>query len=202
METVCSVAFIIRLSDLSTRKEIAFQWGESSVRGESRSPGRELDWELLDISYHQGVHLCSQELNALYVQSPQLWQADHLPSSFRWVDFSDVRNGVVAYLRFADADAKKALLCVHHFGVGYFPHYLLPILPLESCDLLMNTDDTRFGGSGKGFREPEILTPEIARQEREAAGLIEADDESGPDCWGLDIELPPSATLIFSVTLQ
>lgn len=97
--------------------------------GERVVPGRELDWELLDISYHQGVHLCSQELNALYVQSPQLWQADHLPSSFRWVDFSDVRNGVVAYLRFADADAKKALLCVHHFGVGYFPHYLLPILP-------------------------------------------------------------------------
>ena len=181
-------------------KKLLFMGGEFG-HGREWAPSRELDWELLDIHYHQGVHLCSQELNALYEKSPQLWEGDHLPQTFQWIDFSDHRNGVIAYLRFASQDEKNALLCVHHFGVNHFPQYLLPIPPLKCCALLINTDDRKFGGSGKGFREPKILTPEQAKREWESAGLRRQNEDSDA-AWGLDIEMPPSATLIFSVTLQ
>ncbi len=158
-------------------KKLVFMGGEFGQRREW-CPSRSLDWDLLQDYYHSTLKACTQELNALYVKSPCLWGEDS--TSFEWVDFSDSSNNVIAYYRFAD-DRQSGFLCVHHFNKEYFPSYVLPCRNLQSCSLVLTTDDTAFGGSGKGFREPIIC------------------QDNGVS-WGVDIELAPMSTLIYQVT--
>ncbi|ANH78261.1 1,4-alpha-glucan branching protein GlgB [Candidatus Chlamydia sanziniae] len=150
------------------------QWNEWT-------PDRALDWELLKHPEHKALQQCAAELNAFYFQQPYLWLGDGTRDSFLWVDFQDIENNVIAYYRFARGERKSALLCVHHLSGGTFPSYEFHCCNLASCELLFNTDDQHFGGSGKGRRPPKIC-------------------ENPNHGWGIDIELPPIATLIFRVT--
>lgn len=151
-------------------KKLLFMGGEFGQRREW-SPSCALDWHLLDDFYHASLHRCVREINRIYLDQPGLWREDQ--ESFLWVDFHDTMNNVISYYRLVDEFS--ALLCIHHFSAGYFPSYLLRC-QLKTCQLLLNTDDEHFGGSGKGNRQPTLMLGQ------------------------LDIELPPLATLIFKVT--
>ncbi|SPN73598.1 1,4-alpha-glucan branching enzyme GlgB,glycogen branching enzyme,1,4-alpha-glucan branching enzyme,Carbohydrate-binding module 48 (Isoamylase N-terminal domain) [Chlamydia serpentis] len=161
-------------------KKLLFMGGEFGQYREW-SPDRPLDWELLDLDYHRTLQRCIAELNALYITQRCLWIGENSRDCFAWIDFNDEVNNVIAYYRFAAGDHSSALLCVHHFSAVNFPSYILRCEHLNRCELLFNTDDEAFGGSGQGRRLPVICQ-----------------DNGIP--WGLDIELPPLATLIYAVT--
>ncbi|WP_100934643.1 1,4-alpha-glucan branching protein GlgB [Candidatus Chlamydia corallus] len=163
-------------------KKLLFMGGEFGHYGEW-CPDRPLDWELLNQHYHRTLRSCVSTLNALYSNQRCLWMKENTRECFHWVDFNDVENNVIAYYRFAGGDRSSALLCVHHFSAGTFPSYILRCEGLNHCELLLNTDDECFGGSGKGKRLPVIC-------------------QDGGVAWGLDIELPPLATVIYSVTFH
>jgi hypothetical protein len=59
----------------------------------------ELDWGLLEDPAHRGVHDLLRDLNRSTASSPPLWQADHTPDGFEWIDYSDADRGVLAFLR-------------------------------------------------------------------------------------------------------
>lgn len=161
-------------------KKLLFMGGEFGQYGEW-SPDRPLDWELLNHHYHKTLRNCVSALNALYIHQPYLWMQESSQECFHWVDFHDIENNVIAYYRFAGSNRSSALLCVHHFSASTFPSYVLRCEGVKHCELLLNTDDESFGGSGKGNRAPVVC------QDHGVA-------------WGLDIELPPLATVIYLVT--
>lgn len=161
-------------------KKLVFMGGEFGQMREW-APDCPLDWHLLELPEHKALQLCIAKLNALYISSPGLWKKED-ESSFRWVDFKDTSNNVISYFRFSDIPS-QALLCVHHFSSGYFPSYVITCGRIESCSLLFNTDDEEYGGSGKGARPPILCR------------------DSG-EVWGIDIELPPLATVIFIVSFS
>lgn len=165
-------------------KKLLFMGGEIAQEREW-SPGSSLDWHVLQNTENIALHRCVADLNALYCRFPYFWLGDGAPESFLWVDFRDIKNHVIAYYRFAGSDRRQAALCIHHFSPAYFPSYVLHCHGLDTCQLMFTSDSIEYGGSGKGYRNPIICR-----------------DSQKEDAWGIDIELPPLATLIFHVTFS
>src|SRR5678815_3768855 len=65
------------------------------------SEARALDWELLEHEPHAGVQALVRRLNRFVQELPPLHEVDFASDGFQWIDFRDVEQSVLAYLRFA-----------------------------------------------------------------------------------------------------
>jgi 1,4-alpha-glucan branching enzyme len=137
-------------------------------------------WELIQFDYHRKLQLLAKELNRLYAEEPALWQVDFHWSGFEWIDFNDVDNSVIAFLRRGnDPGDFLAFFCnftpvprhSYRFGVPEMGYY----------GEIFNTDAEMFGGSNVG-NYPGVMAEPIASHGR---------DQS------ISITLPPLAVVVF-----
>lgn len=147
------------------------QWNEWSCK-------EELPWFLLDFPTHRGVKQMVKELNHLYLNHPAFWEDDFHSETFQWIDFADTRNSVVSYIR---QGRSEKLLCIHNCTPNYHPHYFVRCGGLKTVEELFNSDQERYGGSGKLNSHLEIVKNDYG------VGI------------GLQMALAPLATMIFSV---
>jgi len=61
-----------------------------------------LDWHLLQYPSHQGIQQWVKDLNRFYRSQPALYEKDHAPEGFRWIDCSDMDNSIYSFMRFAN----------------------------------------------------------------------------------------------------
>lgn len=122
------------------------QWNEWNCKGE-------IEWFLLQFPTHQGVHQMLKEINHLYLKNSCLWERDFDYTGFEWVDFSDVQNSVISYLRKGTNDR---VLCIHNFTPTYFPEYSVHLSGFKKIEEIFNSDDQHYGGSGKVNTNPRI----------------------------------------------
>lgn len=158
-------------------KKLLFMGGELAQWNEWNCK-RELEWFLLDFQTHRGIHWLVKDLNHFYLQQPALWERDFHHETFQWVDFADTKNSVISYLRKGE---HETLLCVHHFTPAYHSHYEVYFGHFKEAVEIFNSDDLRYGGSGKLNTHPEIIY-----------------DHSGSSI-GLRLSLAPLATMIFKI---
>lgn len=137
----------------------------------------EIEWFLLRFPTHHGVQKMVKEINHLYLSHGCLWERDFDYTGFEWVDFSDRKNSVISYLRKGSLDR---FLCVHNFTPNYIEHYLINF-NTENIQEVFNSDDERYGGSGKLNPHPEIVRNEYGKP------------------YAVKIRLAPLATMIFKV---
>jgi len=147
------------------------QWNEWNCKGE-------IEWFLLQFPTHNGVKTMLKDLNPLYLKSTCLWERDFEYTGFEWVDFSDVKNSVISYLR---KSANEKFLCVHNFTPAYLPEYFIRLRGFEKIEEVFNSDDQKYGGSGKVNKSIRV-----DRHEGEVAGAT--------------IQLSPLATIIFRIS--
>jgi len=159
-------------------KKLLFMGGEFGQWNEWNCSG-ELDWILLAFDTHRGIKLLTQELNHFYLQHPALWERDFHHSTFQWIDFGDMQNSVISYLRLSQ---NERLLCVHNCTPMYHSDYVLHFGYFEQAEELFNTDAEKYGGSGKVNRYPHVI--------RDSNGQV----------MGLNLSLAPLATMIFKIT--
>jgi 1,4-alpha-glucan branching enzyme len=112
---------------------------------------RALPWHLLEYHHHRGIQTCVKEANALYKEQEALWCFDTKGKGFEWVSFDDKDNGVLAYLR-KSSDGK--LLCIHNFTPSYYASYDLFVAQALELREIFNSDEVRYGGSGKTNPKP------------------------------------------------
>lgn len=148
------------------------QWDEWDCK-------KEIQWGLLLFATHTGVQLMVKELNHFYQSSTALWERDFDYTGFEWIDFSDVRNSVVCYLR---KSSSETLLCVHNFTPTYISDYFLHLSWPQKIEEVFNSDAEKYGGSGKINPSPRI--------ERDAGGHTV----------GVTFQLSPLATMIFRLS--
>ena len=86
------------------------------------------------------------ELNHFYLSEPALWQMDGSPNGFSWIDDRDENSTVVAYER-KDIKGNKLYVAVN-FSTEARNGYILRGV-IGEYDVVFNSDDVRFGGSGK-----------------------------------------------------
>ncbi|GAA0921184.1 1,4-alpha-glucan branching protein GlgB [Nonomuraea longicatena] len=126
-------------------KQLLFMGGEFG-QGSEWSEERGLDWWVLDFDVHQGVQRLVRELNRLYRATPALWELDHSPDGFRWIDADDAAGNTFSFVRKA-ADG-SAVACVVNFSGAPHEGFRLGLPYGGAWTEALNTDAYEYAGSG------------------------------------------------------
>jgi 1,4-alpha-glucan branching enzyme len=129
-------------------KKLLFMGGELAQEQEW-SHDRSLDWHLLERPAHSGVQALVRDLNRIYRKEPALWEIDHDPAGFRWLEANDASSNALAFMRLS-REGKRKLVCVCNFSPVPRHGYRLGLPVGGRWRELLNTDSTLYGGSGVG----------------------------------------------------
>lgn len=114
-----------------------------------------LAWHLLDYDGHRGVQEFVKELNATYRSAPALYEKQFSPEGFQWIDYGDRENSVLVYIR-KGLDVGNDLVVVCNFTPVPRKGYRIGMPKTNALELVLNSDDRRFGGSGLSLN---LVTP-------------------------------------------
>lgn len=149
------------------------EWGQK----EEWKYAKSLDWLELEQPLHAGVHELVKELNKMYTSEPALYTAAYKAEGFEWIDFSDHQNAVISFLR-RDKDGKETILTACNFTPEPRQNYLIGV-PEGKWELILHTDEDRFGGSNYEVIQTIVSEPIVAHNQ--SASIV--------------IHLPPLATI-------
>ncbi|MHB8186989.1 MAG: 1,4-alpha-glucan branching protein GlgB [Dermatophilaceae bacterium] len=133
-------------------KQLVFMGAEFAQESEW-ADGRSLDWWLLDQPAHYGVHALVKDLNNVYRSRPAMWELDHDPEGFQWIDANDAAGNTFSFLRFGSAGpdgVRPALASIVNFSGGPHYAYRLGLPHAGRWNEILNTDVEGYGGSGVG----------------------------------------------------
>jgi 1,4-alpha-glucan branching enzyme len=115
-----------------------------------------LDWHLFEPPNdprHAQLQQYLRDLNQLYRREPALSALDYDPAGFSWIDFHDTDNSVVSFMRRSN-NADDTLLFVSNFTPVPRHGYRLGVPDPGEYYELINSDATRYGGSGLENGQP------------------------------------------------
>jgi 1,4-alpha-glucan branching enzyme len=129
-------------------KKLLFMGGEFGQDAEW-AHDRSIDWHLVEFPEHRGLQRLVQDLGAHYRDIPALWERDHEPDGFQWIDAANVDQNVFIFLR-RDGEGRPGLVCLANFSpvtrYGFRVGVPLPGRWRE----VVNTDSEVYGGSNQG----------------------------------------------------
>lgn len=111
------------------------------------SEARELDWFLLQEPLNKGMLEYVKELLNLYRSNKAMYEVDNDWGGFEWVNCDDADRSTYSFIR-KTSDDKKKLLFVLNMTPIYRENYTVGVPEVKKCRLVLNSDETRFGGNG------------------------------------------------------
>ncbi|MCE9542099.1 MAG: 1,4-alpha-glucan branching protein GlgB [Verrucomicrobia bacterium] len=156
-----------------------------------------IDWHLLEHQPHSGMQRLVKRLNEIYRTEPALFVLDDRPEGFEWIDFHDSENTVWSFLRKAPQSWQSGLavhgekhssdLLVIVNATPVVRHgYRIGVPAAGSYVEILNSDESRFGGSGFASSH------RVDAEETGAHGRMQS----------IVLDLPPLAVLILKVSAQ
>jgi 1,4-alpha-glucan branching enzyme len=127
-------------------KKLLFMGGEFGQWIEWNA-NQSLDWHLLEYEPHQKLQRLVADLNRLHRAEPALYEVDFEPTGFEWVDFHDADHSVIIFLRRA-RKREEHLVVACNFTPVPRAGYRVGVPAARFYREVLNTDDTRYGGSG------------------------------------------------------
>jgi 1,4-alpha-glucan branching enzyme len=128
-------------------KKLLFMGGEIGQWREW-AEDRSLDWHLLEEGpFHAGAQRFVRDLNAVYRANEPLWACDYGPEGFDWVDFHDVEQSVLSFLRRGAGDP---VLVVFNFTPVPRHEYRVGVPAAGFYRELLNSDAESYAGSNLG----------------------------------------------------
>ena len=159
-------------------KQLLFMGGEIA-QGDEWSHPEGVPWWLLEFEHHAGAQRLVKALNDAYRPRPALWSLDTDPAGFRWLDGGDREGNTLSYLRHGEDGS--VLACAVNFSPVPRPQRRIGLPEAGTWDLVLNSDDPRFGGSG-----------------HEAPTTVEAEErEWNGQPFSAEITLPPLGAVWF-----
>ncbi len=139
------------------RALLAYQWshpgkkllfmGQEFGQESEWSEAYSLDWWLMDDPGHRGVAELVSRLNAIYRESPALWDDDF--TGYEWIEAGDADHNVLSYVRKGrSGDRDDILVCVANFAGNPHEGYRVGLPFPGRWEEVLNTDSEEFGGSG------------------------------------------------------
>lgn len=141
---------------------------------------KELDWSLLSDDLHSSLKYYVSKLLELYRKYPCLYEIDNDWSGFEWMNADDTEQSTYSYARKA-ANGKNNLLVVLNMTPMERQKFTVGVPKKKKYKLLLNSDDTCFGGNGGQI--PKEIT----------AKASEADGKP----YSLTFDLPPYGAAVF-----
>ncbi len=129
-------------------KKLLFMGGEIGQWREW-SEGRSLDWHLLGDGMHAGLQRFVRDLNALYLRERAFWETDFSYEGFRWIDFHDVEQSVLTFLR-RGAESGEELVFAFSFTPVPRHQYRVGVPQAGGWREVLNSDADVYGGSNLG----------------------------------------------------
>ncbi len=109
---------------------------------------KQLDWFLLEYDAHRNLHSFVRELNRVYKDNAPFWEIDYSWEGFNWLVSDDNTNSVVAFERI-DKNGER-IIAICNFTPVLREKYRIGIDSRGSLTVLLNSDDEKYGGGGKG----------------------------------------------------
>ena len=128
-------------------KQVLFM-GQEFGQDAEWSEARSLDWWLLDLPEHRGVHNLVRDLNRVYCDTAALFSQDNTPDGFQWIDANDAASNVFTFLRLGTDGSVVA--CIANFSGMPHDHYRVGLPFAGRWRELLNTDAEAYGGAGRG----------------------------------------------------
>jgi len=127
-------------------KKLLFMGNEFAVRTEWRFADS-LDWDLLKKTRHKGLQKLVADLNALYKNSPALYENDFEAGGFEWVNGNDYENSCFTFIRH-DKQGKEAIVVACNFTPVPRYNYRIGVNESGIYREIFNSDSEIYGGSG------------------------------------------------------
>ncbi|GFO70879.1 1,4-alpha-glucan branching enzyme [Bathymodiolus japonicus methanotrophic gill symbiont] len=135
-------------------KKLLFM-GCEFAQGTEWNFNQELDWYVMDYSFHKGMHTLVKDLNHMYVQHPALFQHDFDNQGFEWIDCHDVEQSIISYQRKTD---NETLIVILNFTPVPRDNYRIGVPAPGTYLEIFNSDSQYYAGSNAGngqvFSEP------------------------------------------------
>jgi 1,4-alpha-glucan branching enzyme len=141
----------------------------------------QLQWFLLDFERHQGVQSLTRDLNKLYSSEKAMHELDCEPRGFEWRLQDAAEASILAHERLSDNGER--ILVVSNFTPVPHDDFRLGVPLAGSYELLLNTDDSKYHGSGYSVHAM------VESQQVESEGLSQS----------LSLSLPPLATVFYKL---
>jgi 1,4-alpha-glucan branching enzyme len=129
-------------------KKLLFMGGELAQEREWDHEGS-LDWSLLDVPGHRGIHTLLRDLNHRYRSEPALWSGDDDPHAFSWIEGTDADHNVFAFVRH-DPLGGRPVVCVANLSPVPRHEYGIALPAPGEWEEILDTDSRFYGGSDVG----------------------------------------------------
>ncbi|MFC3120493.1 1,4-alpha-glucan branching protein GlgB [Agaribacter flavus] len=142
----------------------------------------QVDWSLLSRASHKGVQDLYKHLNGAYQYYPALYECDHEPEGFTWLDLHNHEQSVLIFARFDKSRTQPVIVVCNFTPV---PHEGFKIgAPISgNYELIINTDKACYGGS-----DYPINT------------VVETNSEAWQGLgYSFETNIPPLATIMFAL---
>jgi 1,4-alpha-glucan branching enzyme len=122
-------------------------------------------------------------LNRCAEGRPALWRGDTDPSAFSWLDVDDAEHSTYAFVRW-DTDGDGAVVCVANWTPVPRPGHRLGVPWAGDWEVVLDTDESRFWGSGhRGTTDGTLCAEPV---------MWQGQDQS------VQVDLPPLAMVWFA----
>ncbi len=133
---------------LNPGKKLLFM-GQEFGQGPEWNHDHPVAWSQLELEAHEGVRSWVTRLNEVYANEASLHASDNEADAFSWVVLDDGQNSVLAWLR--EWDDARPVLCVFNLTPVPRLNYRLGVPVDGAWEVLANSDDDDYGGSGVGL---------------------------------------------------
>lgn len=163
-------------------KKLLFM-GQDFAQEREWSEERSLDWELLDTQEHAQMKAYVKALNDFYRKHPAMYQLDHDPKGFQWINAISANENMLVFTR-NTRKREEMLLVVCNFSPLVYENHKIGVPYPGKYKEIFNSDKKEFGGTGAG-------NPRLKQSKKD-----ECDDR--PD--SITIKVPPMSVMAFSYT--
>jgi 1,4-alpha-glucan branching enzyme len=108
-----------------------------------------IDWGILENDLNRKLNLYMKDLNRLYKEYRAFYEVDFEYYGFRWIDFSDAANSILAFVRIS-SDARQILLFTFNMTPVIRKNYRFGVPHPGYYREILNSDSEIYGGSGVG----------------------------------------------------
>ena len=140
-------------------KKLLFMGGEFGQFSEWKDL-EQLDWNLDDFVMHESIHAYFKELLVFYKKQRPLYELDHSPEGFEWIDANNNEQSIFSFIR----KSKKPddfLIVICNFTESVYHDYKVGVPLNTTYKEVLNSDATTYGGSGQvnRYKIPAIGEP-------------------------------------------
>mgnify|MGYP006301657043 FL=1 len=96
---------------------------------------------------HANTKKYTRNLNQFYLKHSPLWESDHEPEGFEWIDADNNEQSIISFIRKDKDDNYLIVIC--NFTPAYYENYRIGVPEAGIFKEVFNSDYSEYGGSGK-----------------------------------------------------